>query len=152
MKDIAALCQRVVVITDGAIKFDGSLSGIVDSFSGSKILKLQLADGQRPEGLERFAEVESIVLPKVTLRCQRSEVPKMLASILQHYQVDDVAVEDREDRPVVDAGDGDGGPGRGAVQGARFRAALEEGVGVGVEEPPAAGRGGMSIGSRSTCS
>ncbi|MCA9133621.1 MAG: ABC transporter ATP-binding protein [Planctomycetales bacterium] len=94
MKDIAALCQRVVVITDGAIKFDGSLSGIVDSFSGSKILKLQLADGQRPEGLERFAEVESIVLPKVTLRCQRSEVPKMLASILQHYQVDDVAVED----------------------------------------------------------
>ncbi len=94
MKDIAALCQRVVVITDGAIKFDGSLAGIIDSFSGSKILKLQLADGQSHEGLERFAEVTAVVLPKVTLRCQRNEVPKMLAAILQHYQVDDVAVED----------------------------------------------------------
>lgn len=94
MKDIAALCQRVVVITDGAIKFDGSLSGIIDSFSGSKILRLQLSDGQSAEGLERFAEVTSVVLPKVALRCARAEVPKMLAAILQHYQVDDVAVED----------------------------------------------------------
>jgi ABC-2 type transport system ATP-binding protein len=94
MKDIAALCQRVVVITDGAIKFDGSLSGIVDSFSGSKVLKLQLADGQSPDGLERFAEVVSVVLPKVTLRCARVDVTKMLAAILQHYHVDDIAVED----------------------------------------------------------
>ncbi len=94
MKDIAALCRRVVVITDGAIKFDGSLSGIVDSFSGSKILRLQLADGQSADGLERFAQVESIVLPKVTLRCSRHEVTKMLASILGQYQVDDIAVED----------------------------------------------------------
>lgn len=94
MKDIAALCQRVVVITDGAIKFDGSLAGIIDNFSGSKILKLQLSVGQSAEGLERFAAVTSVVLPKVTLRCARAEVPKMLAAILQHYQVDDVAVED----------------------------------------------------------
>lgn len=94
MKDIAALCKRVVVITDGAIKFDGSLAGIIDSFSGSKILRLQLADGQSAAGLERFAEVESVVLPKVTLRCARVDVTKMLASILQQYEVDDVAVED----------------------------------------------------------
>ncbi len=94
MKDIAALCRRVVVITDGAVKFDGSLAGVVDSFSGSKILTLRLAEGQVADGLERFAEVDSVVLPKVTLRCARQEVPKMLAAILQHYQVEDVAVED----------------------------------------------------------
>ncbi len=103
MKDIAALCQRVVVITDGAIKFDGSLAGIIDSFSGSKILKLQLSDGQTAEGLERFAEVTSVVLPKVTLRCARTEIPKMLAAILQHYQVDDVAVEDPPLEEVIAA-------------------------------------------------
>lgn len=103
MKDIAALCQRVVVITDGAIKFDGSLAGIIDSFSGSKILKLQLSDGQSAEGLERFAEVISVVLPKVTLRCARIEIPKMLAAILQHYQVDDVAVEDPPLEQVIAA-------------------------------------------------
>lgn len=94
MKDIAALCKRVVVITDGAIKFDGSLSGVVDSFSGSKIVRLQLADGQSPDGLERFAEVDSIELPRVTLRCDRVEVTKKLAAILAQYEVEDVSVED----------------------------------------------------------
>lgn len=94
MKDVAALCRRVVVITDGSIKYDGSLSGIIDSFSGLKILRLQLADGQSPSGLERFAEVHELELPKVTLRCPRAEVPKMLEHILKNYLVEDVAVED----------------------------------------------------------
>ncbi|MEZ6135998.1 MAG: ABC transporter ATP-binding protein [Pirellulaceae bacterium] len=94
MKDIAALCKRVVVITDGAVKFDGSLRSVIDDFSGSKILTLRLAEGQSADGLERFAEVDSVVLPKVTLRCERQDVPKMLAAILQQYQVEDVAVED----------------------------------------------------------
>jgi ABC-2 type transport system ATP-binding protein len=94
MKDVAALCKRVVVITDGAVKFDGSLAQVIDSFSGSKILRLQLADGQSAEGLERFAQVDSILLPKVNLRCPRADVTKMLAAILQQYQVDDIAVED----------------------------------------------------------
>lgn len=94
MKDIAALCKRVVVITDGAIKFDGSLDQIVDNFSGSKILRLQLADGKDAKGLERFAQVDSVELPRVTLRCPRQDVTKMLASILQEYEVDDIAVED----------------------------------------------------------
>lgn len=94
MKDVAALCRRVVVITDGAIKYDGSLTGIIDSFSGSKILRLQLAEGQSAEGLQRFAEVQQLELPRVILRCPRAEVPKMLEHILQSYQVDDVGVED----------------------------------------------------------
>jgi ABC-2 type transport system ATP-binding protein len=94
MKDVAALCRRVVVITDGAIKYDGSLSGIIDSFSGSKILRLLLADGQSPNGLERFAEVTQLDLPKVTLRCPRADVPKMLEQILRDYQIEDVGVED----------------------------------------------------------
>ncbi|GAB5403664.1 MAG: ABC transporter ATP-binding protein [Aureliella sp.] len=94
MKDIAALCKRVVVITEGQIKFDGSLAGVIDSFSGSKLVRLHLADGQSADGLSKFAEVESVELPRVTMRCQRSEVTKILASILQQYEVEDVAVED----------------------------------------------------------
>ena len=94
MKDVAALCRRVVIINDGVVTLDGSLDEIMDSFSSSKILRLQLADGQAADGLERFATVDSITLPKVTLRCDRNEVTGMLAKILQQYRVDDIAVED----------------------------------------------------------
>src|SRR5262249_21338644 len=36
MKDVAALCRRVVVINHGNIVYDGSLSGIIDRFSSHK--------------------------------------------------------------------------------------------------------------------
>ena len=94
MKDIAALCQRVVVIAQGQIQYDGSLSGIVDSFSGDKIITLQLAVGQTNAGLERFGQLEKVAMPRVSFRCPRNEVSKSLAEILSNYQIDDIAVED----------------------------------------------------------
>lgn len=94
MKDVAALCRRVVVITDGAIKFDGSLSQIVDDFSTTRIVRLRLAEGQTPDRLQQVAQVESVELPKVTLRCPRNQVARILAQVLSELQIDDVAVED----------------------------------------------------------
>jgi ABC-2 type transport system ATP-binding protein len=94
MKDIAALCKRVVVIAQGQIQYDGSLSGIVDSFSGDKIITLQLSEGTNPNGLERFGNLEKLALPRVSFRCPRSEVSKTLAEILSNYPVDDMSVED----------------------------------------------------------
>ena len=46
MKDVAALCGRVVIIAHGRIIYDGSLAGIVDRFGGHKIISLQLNDSR----------------------------------------------------------------------------------------------------------
>jgi ABC-2 type transport system ATP-binding protein len=94
MKDVAALCKRVVVIAQGRIQYDGSLSGIVDSFSGDKIITLQLAEGTSHSGLERFGKLENIALPRVSFRLPRGDVSKVLAEILGIYQIDDMSVED----------------------------------------------------------
>src|SRR5215471_12121464 len=48
MKDVAALCRRVVIIAGGRIMYDGSLSGIVDQFSGHKIVTLQWTEDHTP--------------------------------------------------------------------------------------------------------
>ncbi|MFM7107987.1 MAG: ATP-binding cassette domain-containing protein, partial [Planctomycetaceae bacterium] len=40
MKDVAALCERLVVITHGDILYDGSLTGVVDRFTTHKIVTL----------------------------------------------------------------------------------------------------------------
>ncbi|HUP81244.1 MAG TPA: ATP-binding cassette domain-containing protein, partial [Pirellula sp.] len=94
MKDIAALCKRVVVIAQGQIQYDGSLSGIVDSFSGDKIITLQLAVGQSNFGLDQYGQLEKVAMPRVSFRCPRSEVSRSLGEILSNYQIDDIAVED----------------------------------------------------------
>jgi ABC-2 type transport system ATP-binding protein len=94
MKDVAALCQRVVVIAQGQIQYDGSLAGIIDNFSSEKIITVDLGENQVASGFERYGRVESTVLPRVRLRIPRTQVPTALASILSNYAIDDVAVED----------------------------------------------------------
>ena len=94
MKDVAALCQRVVIIAHGMIRYDGSLSGIVDRFSGSKIVTLQFATDDLPPGLDQYGEVLQVELPRVKLRVARQKVAKMLAAVLDRCAIEDVSVED----------------------------------------------------------
>ena len=94
MKDVAALCRRVVVIAHGRIVYDGSLAGILDRFGGQKIITLQMSNSQPLVGLERFGEVLSIEPPRVKLRVSRSVVPEVLSALLAQHPIEDVSVED----------------------------------------------------------
>lgn len=93
MKDIAALCKRVVIIAGGRIEYDGSLSGIIDQFSGYKIVTLQFAEGHRPD-LSGIGEVLDETWPKAKVRVARADVPRVLAEVLRDNPIEDVAVED----------------------------------------------------------
>ncbi len=94
MKDVAALCQRVVIIAQGQIKHDGSLSGIVDRFSRYKRVTLLFADDQLPANLDRYGQLLQLNPPKATLQIERQQVARSLAEILQQHSVEDVSVED----------------------------------------------------------
>jgi ABC-2 type transport system ATP-binding protein len=94
MKDVAALCQRVVIIAQGQIKYDGSLSGIIDRFSGHKVVTLVFGGDQPPGDLSQFGDVLESNPPKVKVRIERALLPKYLATILAQNTVEDVAVED----------------------------------------------------------
>ncbi len=93
MKDVAALCKRVVIIAGGRIEYDGSLSGIIDKFSGHKEVTLQIGEGHEPE-LSRFGEVLEQTWPRVRMRVARGDVPRILAEVLRDHPIEDVSVED----------------------------------------------------------
>lgn len=130
MKDVAALCRRVVVIAQGAIYYDGSLSGIVDRFSTFKRVTLLFREEAVPTDLGRLGRVVQSVAPKVTLEIERQQVAERLAEILTRYPVEDVSVEDppleeviaqmfsRSQDPTGDHGPG-GDPVSDAGEGAR---------------------------------
>jgi len=94
MKDIAALCQRVVVIAGGQIIYDGSLSGIIDRFSGHKVVTLTFSEEKLPGDLSRYGKQLDRDGPKVKLQVDRQDVGRALAAILAQYTLDDVSVED----------------------------------------------------------
>jgi ABC-2 type transport system ATP-binding protein len=95
MKDVAALCKRVVIIAHGRIMYDGSLAGIVDRFSTHKIVSLQFpADAEPAAELSRYGEMLEEHFPKIKFRILRREVPEALAELLARYTIEDVSVED----------------------------------------------------------
>jgi ABC-2 type transport system ATP-binding protein len=94
MKDVEALCSRVLVITHGQLIYDGPLSRIVEQFGQSKLLKVQFAEGVTPGDLHRFGEVTRHEGPVADLKIDRSNVAETLGAILDHYPVIDVSVQD----------------------------------------------------------
>jgi len=94
MKDIAALCERVVVIAHGQIVYDGSLAGIIDRFSGHKVLTLLFAGERMPSDLSQYGEVLEVVEPKARIRVDRTKISQVLSSVLANHTLEDVSVED----------------------------------------------------------
>ncbi|HEY2882021.1 MAG TPA: ABC transporter ATP-binding protein, partial [Pirellulales bacterium] len=94
MKDVAALCRRVVVIALGKIMYDGSLAGIIDRFSKHKVVTLQLAEENINGDWSRYGELIEQQAPNVRLRIARDVVPEVLAAILANHTIEDVSVED----------------------------------------------------------
>ncbi|HID77176.1 MAG TPA: ATP-binding cassette domain-containing protein [Planctomycetaceae bacterium] len=94
MKDVSVLCRRVVIINSGRIVYDGSLNGIIDRFSGHKVISLQFTDGRVPGSLGGLGEVLSPEPPRAKLRVPRGRVTEVLTHLLAQHHVEDISVED----------------------------------------------------------
>ena len=93
MKDVVALCNRVVVIARGQIMYDGSLEGIIDRFGGHKIVTFEFAGNADAEVASR-GEVLLCEGPRLRMRVDRSDVTQVLAHALSSHDIEDVSVED----------------------------------------------------------
>ncbi len=95
MRDVEALCSRVLVITHGKLVYDGELAGIIERFGNAKLVKLQFDEGGGiPEDLGRYGEVTRSEGPVADLKVERTRVAEVLGAILDRYQVADVGVQD----------------------------------------------------------
>jgi ABC-2 type transport system ATP-binding protein len=98
MRDVEALCSRVLVISHGRVIYDGALAGIVERFGRYKLVRLQFAGDTAPSGLDQFGQC-TISGPVAELKVDRGRVAEVLAVILDRYTVLDMSVQD----PPLDA-------------------------------------------------
>lgn len=94
MRDVEALCQRVLVINHGRLVYDGDLSGITTRFGQEKLIRLQFAGREVPADLATFGRVIRHEGPVADLRVERTAVADRLGRLLERYPVADVSVED----------------------------------------------------------
>jgi viologen exporter family transport system ATP-binding protein len=101
MADIVALCPRVLLIHEGQLIYDGSLSGLVDRFAPYRQVRLDLAEPVERDVLARFGEVEALDGLRAVLIVERSRLTETVARVLAELKPRDLAVSDPPVEQVV---------------------------------------------------
>ncbi len=91
MADIEALCERVIVIHEGSLLFDGALGDLSDRFAAHKTLVVTLGEAADLSG---YGEVVEASPTQVTLRIPRGDTAAVTGRLLAEQPVTDLTVED----------------------------------------------------------
>jgi ABC-2 type transport system ATP-binding protein len=101
MQDIVALCPRVILIHEGQLIYDGSLSGLIERFAPYRQVKVELSQPETAEALARFGSVESVEGRSAVLIVDRAELTRTVERLLLELKPLDLAVTDPPVEQVV---------------------------------------------------
>jgi len=125
MEDIQRLCERIMIIREGEIVYDGSLVAVVQRYAQSKVIRAHLRRTPEPvqvDGeLRAMGEVVECSANQLCLRVPRTGVARASARILELYPVLDLAIEEMDIGTIIERifrERGDVGGGRGPSDGA----------------------------------
>ncbi|MGL6341747.1 MAG: ABC transporter ATP-binding protein [Waterburya sp.] len=94
MADITALCDRVLLIHQGQLIYDGLLAGLLDRFAPYRQVKVELAQPISARELAEFGEVESIQGQEVRFLVPRAKLTATISKILAQLPIQDLNVSD----------------------------------------------------------
>jgi len=101
MADVETLCDRVMLIDRGELRYDGDLEGLSSTLSPYKLLKVEVSSGTEI-GWDRFGEVLEADGTRASLRVHRERVPATTARILAEFPVTDLSVTNPPLESVMD--------------------------------------------------
>jgi ABC-2 type transport system ATP-binding protein len=101
MADITALCERVLLIHEGSLIYDGSLDGLLERFAPYREVKVELSHLLPQEKLAVYGDVEAIEGREVRLMVERDSLTRTVAQILADLPVVDLTVTDPPVEEVI---------------------------------------------------
>lgn len=101
LADVETLCQRVILIDHGELRYEGPLEELSRRLSPYKVLRIGTT-ASSPPNWARFGEVIEADGQNVTLRVKRDQVPETTARLLADLPVADLSVENPPLENVID--------------------------------------------------
>lgn len=101
MADITALCQRVLLIHQGKLMYDGSLDGLLESFAPYREVYVELAQPLTKEKLMMYGDVQFIEGRAVRFLVQQEALTRTVSKILADLEVIDFTVTEPPVEEVI---------------------------------------------------
>lgn len=101
MADVTALCNRVMIINQGHLLYDGDLSLLSESLVPYKYMELTFDQDVSEERFDFYGELISKEAGKVTLRVPRHQVAAASSRLLQEWEITDLTIQDPPMEEVI---------------------------------------------------
>ena len=103
MQDVQELCDRVVVIDQGAMIFDGQLGELSNRFSDSKRIRLRFKESLTATRVEGFGKVVEHEEGATVIEVPRADTATVASRLLSELPVEDIEIEEVEFDEVIRA-------------------------------------------------
>ncbi|MGH7245641.1 MAG: ABC transporter ATP-binding protein [Candidatus Levyibacteriota bacterium] len=101
MKDVEALCKRVIIIHQGKILFDGQLANLVKKHSSYKLITIVLREYVDPKKIALLGDVKEFLYPQLILKVSNKNTHKIVSKILQSLPIEDITITDPEIEEII---------------------------------------------------
>ncbi|MFO0051767.1 MAG: ATP-binding cassette domain-containing protein [Dolichospermum sp.] len=101
MADITALCQRVLLIHEGKLMYDGSLEGLLESFAPYREIYVELAQALPLAQLMSYGDVQMVEARAVRFIVQQEALTQTVSRILADLEVLDLTVTEPPVEEVI---------------------------------------------------
>jgi ABC-2 type transport system ATP-binding protein len=101
MADITALCQRVLLIHQGKLMYDGRLDGLLENFAPYREIYVELAQPLPAEKLMSYGDIQLLEGRAVRFIVQREALTRTVSQILADLDVVDLTVTEPPVEEVI---------------------------------------------------
>ena len=101
MQDVKELCERVIIIDQGGVVFDGALADLVSRYSDEKRIRLTFERPVAPAALSIYGNVEQADALHAVIRVPRAQSAKAAGRMLTDLPVADVTIDEIEADEVI---------------------------------------------------
>lgn len=101
MDDVKEICNRVIMINQGRLMFDGAITDLIRKHADYKILIPIFNQAITREDLSGVGELVEFNPPKAIINVARAEVSRKAAELLQKFDIDDLDINEPKLEDII---------------------------------------------------